>query len=336
MLWQTCSEAWQRLRTGWLRLKCMRMGCPHKPAVALVLDRTWCTCFEMRLPMALQTQDVWFQLQAEAAARAAQDVAQSTSHSVFQAGVAAEPMALDYTEAIEQHHAQVHYHVCAVPGRWLTSLQAVVRAQGMQLLRVGVCDAQGGAWVSCINLLPHRQMRLQQRQRALAVRCLLALMCGAGSGLLAHAVWIDVQAPHLADVPAQEKAQSDLRQAQALHDVLRKRLQQHAQEIERMQAQQAMHQHSLQWQAVLQANTSALWYVQLAQSGNAWRLSGQALAQADVHDLQTQLAALPIWESPPVLQQWQALAPTTHVRWPVWQFELVAQLQTAAKLRDTP
>ena len=100
MLWQTCSEAWQRLRTGWLRLKCMRMGWPHKPAVALVLDRTWCTCFEMRLPMALQTQDVWFQLQAEAAARAAQDVAQSTSHSVFQAGVAAEPMALDYTEAI--------------------------------------------------------------------------------------------------------------------------------------------------------------------------------------------------------------------------------------------
>lgn len=324
------------MSTGWRSGLWRRMGWPHKPAVALVLDRAWCICFDMRLPLALQAQDVWFQLQAEAAARATQDVAQSPSHSVFQAGAAAEPMALDYTEALDPQHAQVHYHVCAVPERWLTSLQAVVRAQGMQLWRVGVSDVNQVSWLSCINLWPHRQMRLQQRQRALALRCVLALLCGAASGLLAHAVWTDVQATHLADAPAQEKAQRDLRHAQAQLDVLRKSLQQHAQDNARMQAQQAKHQHSLQWQAVLQANTSALWFTQLTQSGNAWRLSGQALAQADVQNLQTQLTALPIWESPPVLQQWQALAPAADVRWPVWQFELVAQLQADAKLRAAP
>ncbi len=77
---------------------------------------------------------------------------------------------------------------------------------------------------------------------------------------------------------------------------------------------------------MVQDNPAAIWYAQLGQEGSAWRLSGQALAKADVQRLQSELARLPIWQTPPALRRWVDAPSAPQVRMPVWAFELVGVL----------
>lgn len=285
--------------------------------VAVDLDSTWVTRFEMRLTDALQPDDVWFQLHAEAAE---------------QAGLAGQAMALDFKSEHDRTKAEVLYRVSAVPWVLLMRVQAALQSRGWRLSRLGVHDAQNDAMLatSAINFLPHRQMRLRHSQRQFGCRCAVALLCGV---LCAHGVrmgWA-LAVSHLgADEATQALAEKTWRDTQAQHDAMHFAWQQHNEAQSQQQAQQLRQQQNLQWQTVLQANQAAVWYAKLVQEGSSWRLLGQALTEGDVQHLQTQLAAAPIWQTAPTLKQWTALPPSPDVRLPVWQFELMGVLREAS------
>lgn len=292
---------------------------PHRNSsrcVAVDLDSTWVTRFEVRLTDALQPDDVWFQLHAEAAA---------------QAGLAGGAVALDFTSEHDRTAAEVLYRVSAVPWVLLTRVQAALQDMGWRLSRLGVYEPQsdGAVATSAVNFLPHRQMRLRHIQRRFGWRCAMALLCGV---LSAHGVrmgWT-LGVSHMgADEATQARAQKTLRDTQAQHDAVRIAWQQRNEAQSQRQAHRTQQQQTLQWQTVLQANKAAVWYAQLVQEGTSWRLLGQALAESDVQHLQTQLAAAPIWQTPPTLKQWTALPPSPEVRLPVWQFELIGVLRGA-------
>lgn len=303
--WSVCLQA---MAQRW------RSHCNSSRCVAVDLDSAWVTRFEMRLTDALQPDDVWFQLHAEAAE---------------QAGLAGQAMALDFTSEHDRTTAEVLYRVSAVPWVLLMRVQAALHNRGWRLSRLGVYEPQNDATLapSAVNFLPHRQMRLRRIQRQFGWRCAVALLCGV---LGAHGLrmgWV-LGVSHLgADEATQALAQKTWRDTQAQHDALHLVWQQHKEAQSIRQAQWVQQQQALQWQTVLQANRAAVWYAKLVQEGTSWRLSGQALTEGDVLHLQTQLAAAPIWQTAPTLKQWTALPPSAKVRLPVWQFELMGVLR---------
>ena len=133
-----------------------------------------------------------------------------------------------------------------------------------------------------------------------------------------------------ADQAERLRAQHTLNNTQTQFNVAQQLLQQQTQLQTQQQSRHQQQQQTLQWQAVLHDNLSAIWYAQLTQDGSAWRLTGQALAQAEVLRLQTQLSGLPIWQTPPALKQWTVVPPEPQVRMPVWQFELAGVLAVAS------
>lgn len=281
--------------------------------VTVDIDLAWVNCFEMRLTDALNADDVWFQVQTEAAAHMQ---------------LAVEEVAFDFISEHSITDAQVLYRVFAVPKALLVSLASVVVRNGLRLSRLGVCDPQGmGAIMpSQINFLPHRQMRLEQNKRQFAWRCAAALVCGIVFALAGQSVrtfWLSQTG---ADQAARLRAQQTLNETQTQFNAAQQLLQQQTQLQSQQQRRHQLQQQSLQWQAVLHGNLSAIWYAQLTQEGSAWRLTGQALTQAEVLRLQTHFSDLPIWQTPPALKQWTALPPDPQVRMPVWQFELAGVL----------
>jgi Tfp pilus assembly protein PilN len=199
---------------------------------------------------------------------------------------------------------------------------------GLRLLRLGAYDSQGlyGVELSAINFLPHRQMRLQHLKRQFAWLYSAALMSGMLLAWGGQAVWTFWLSQTGADETARLQARQTRNDLQAQLDIAQQKLQQQTQLQSQMQSRHQHQQQTLQWQAVLQDNPAAIWYAQLGQEGSAWRLSGQALAKADVQRLQSQLARLPIWQTPPVLKRWVDAPSAPQVRMPVWAFELVGVL----------
>ena len=281
--------------------------------VTIDIDLAWVNCFEMRLTDALHADDVWFQVQTEAAA---------------QMHLAVEEVAFDFTTEHHPSDKRVVYRVFAVPQRLLTNLVLVVGGMGLRLSRLGVCDPQGAGAItpSEINFLPHRQIQLQQSKRQLALRCFAAMLCGVVLTVALQyslTFWLSQTGVGETD---RLRAQQTLNDTQAQLDAAQQLLQQQTQLQSQQQIREQQQQQTLQWQTVLHDNLSAIWYVQLEQEGSAWRLLGQALAKADVQHLQTQLSGLPIWQAPPALKQWTVLPPEPQVRMPLWQFELAGVL----------
>ena len=281
--------------------------------VCVDMDLAWVTCFDMRLTDALHADDVWFQLQTEAAA---------------QMHLPVDAVALDFFATHERVASQVLYRVFALPKDVLTRLQTAFSDMGLRLLRLGAYDSQGlyGVELSAINFLPHRQMRLQHLKRQFAWLYSAALMSGMLLALGGQAVWTFWLSQTGADETARLQARQTRNDLQAQLDIAQQKLQQQTQLQSQMQSRHQHQQQTLQWQAVLQDNPAAIWYAQLGQEGSAWRLSGQALAKADVQRLQSQLARLPIWQTPPVLKRWVDAPSAPQVRMPVWAFELVGVL----------
>jgi Tfp pilus assembly protein PilN len=281
--------------------------------VCVDMDLAWVTCFDMRLTDALHADDVWFQLQTEAAA---------------QMHLPVDAVALDFFATHERVASQVLYRVFALPKDVLTRLQTAFSDMGLRLLRLGAYDSQGlyGVELSAINFLPHRQMRLQHLKRQFAWLYSAALMSGMLLAWGGQAVWTFWLSQTGADETARLQAQQTRNDLQAQLDIAQQKLQQQTQLQSQMQSRHQHQQQTLQWQAVLQDNPAAIWYAQLGQEGSAWRLSGQALAKADVQRLQSQLARLPIWQTPPVLKRWVDAPSAPQVRMPVWAFELVGVL----------
>ena len=281
--------------------------------VCVDLDLAWVTCFDMRLTDALHADDVWFQLQTEAAA---------------QMHLPVDAVALDFFAAHESPASQVLYRVFALPKDVLTRVQMALSGMDSRLLRLGVYDSQGlyGDELSAINFLPYRQMLLQQRKRQFAWRFAAALVSGMVLALGVQSVWAFWLSQTGADDTARLQAQQTRNDLQAQLDAAQLKLQQQTQLQSQMQSRHQQQQQALQWQAVLQDNPTAIWYAQLGQEGSAWRLSGQALAKADVQSLQSQLARLPIWQAPPALKRWVDAPSAPQVRMPVWAFELVGVL----------
>jgi Tfp pilus assembly protein PilN len=250
-------------------------------------------------------------------------------------GLTAEAVAFDFISEHNGADAQVLHRVFAVPHALLVRLQALVMGMGLNLSRLGVCDPQGSnAQELCkINFLPHRQMLLQQHKRQFVWRCATALLCGMvlASGVqAAWALWLTQMGTQEA---TRQHAQQTLTDTQAKHDAVQLALQQLTQRHSQHQTRKRQQAQTAQWQAVLQTNPAAVWYEQLEQEGSAWRLSGQALAKADVQQLQSQLAGLPIWQTPPTLKHWAAWPPHMQIRLPLWQFELVAVLHDTQRDR---
>ncbi len=281
--------------------------------VCVDMDLAWVTCFDMRLTDALHADDVWFQLQTEAAA---------------QMHLPVDAVALDFFATHERVASQVLYRVFALPKDVLTRVQTAFSDMGLRLLRLGAYDSQGlyGVELSAINFLPHRQMRLQHLKRQFAWLYSAALMSGMLLAWGGQAVWTFWLSQTGADETARLQAQQTRNDLQAQLDIAQQKLQQQTQLQSQMQSRHQHQQQTLQWQAVLQDNPAAIWYAQLGQEGSAWRLSGQALAKADVQRLQSQLARLPIWQTPPVLKRWVDAPSAPQVRMPVWAFELVGVL----------
>jgi hypothetical protein len=285
--------------------------------VTVDIDLAWVNCFEMRLTDALSAEDVWFQVQTEAAAH---------MH------LAVEEVAFDFISEHSITDAQVFYRVFAVPKALLASLTSVLVGMGLRLSRLGVCDPQGmGAIMpSQVNFLPHRQMRLQQNKCQFAWRFAAALVCGIVFAMGGQSAWTFWLSQTGADQAARLRAQHTLNNTQTQFNVAQQLLQQQTQLQTQQQSRHQQQQQTLQWQAVLHDNLSAIWYAQLTQDGSAWRLTGQALAQAEVLRLQTQLSGLPIWQTSPALKQWTVVPPEPQVRMPVWQFELAGVLAVAS------
>jgi Tfp pilus assembly protein PilN len=291
--------------------------------IAVDIDLAWVNGFDMRLTNALHADDVWFQLQAEAAARLHVSTEAST-----------EVVALDFIATHDSAASQVLYRVFAIPKEVLTRLQMALTDMGLHLSRLGVVDAQGlcPPELSAINFLPHRQMRCQQRKRQLAWRCLAALLCGWVLAVGLQSVGAFWLAQTGIDDAARLQSQQTLQDTQAQLDAAQHLFQQQTQRQSQHQAQQQsrhqQQQQTLQWQAVLHEEQAAIWYAQLGQDGSAWHVSGLALAKADVQRLQSRLARLRIWQTPPALKRWVDSPPAPHVRMPVWEFELAGVLAT--------
>lgn len=285
--------------------------------VTIDIDLAWVNCFEMRLTDSLDAEDVWFQVQTEAAAHMR---------------LAVEEVAFDFTTEHHPSDKQVVYRVFAVREALLTSLSSVVGGMGLQLSRLGVCDPQGAGAItpSEINLLPHRQMRLQRSKRQFAWCCVAALLVGMVLAMGLQSAWTFWLSQTGVGEAERLRAQQTLNDTQAQLDAAQHMLKQQTQQQSQQQSRQQQQQQTLQWQSVLHDNLSAIWYVQLEQEGSAWRLLGQALAKADVQHLQTQLSGLPIWQTPPALKQWTVLPPEPQVRMPLWQFELAGVLLDSA------
>ncbi len=291
--------------------------------VCVDMDLVWVTCFDMRLTDALHADDVWFQLQTEAAA---------------QMHLPVDAVVLDFFATHERAASQVLYRVFALPKDVLTRVQTAFSDMGLRLLRLGAYDPQGlyGAELSAINFLPHRQMLLQHLKRQFAWLYSAALMSGMLLALGGQAVWTFWLSQTGADETARLQAQQTRNDLQVQLDAAQQKLQQQTQLQSQMQSRHQHQQQTLQWQAVLQDNPAAIWYAQLEQEGSAWRLSGQALAKADVQRLQSQLARLPIWQTPPALKRWVDAPPAPQVRMPVWAFELAGvllEVEDAHKLK---
>ena len=281
--------------------------------VCVDMDLAWVTCFDMRLTDALHADDVWFQLQTEAAA---------------QMHLPVDAVALDFFATHERVASQVLYRVFALPKDVLTRVQTAFSDMGLRLLRLGAYDPQGlyGVELSAINFLPHRQMRLQHLKRQFAWLYSAALMSGMLLALGGQAVWTFWLSQTGADETARLQARQTRNDLQAQLDIAQQKLQQQTQLQSQMQSRHQHQQQTLQWQAVLQDNPAAIWYAQLGQEGSAWRLSGQALVKADLQRLRSQLARIPIWQTPPALKRWVDAPPAPQVRMPVWAFELVGVL----------
>jgi Tfp pilus assembly protein PilN len=290
-----------------------RQAADDQVLVAVDMDLAWVTCFDMRLTDALHADDVWFQLQTEAAA---------------QMHLSVDAVVLDFFATHESAVSQVLYRVFALPKDVLTRVQMALSGMDLRLLRLGVYDPQGlyGAELSAINFLPYRQMLLQQRKRQFAWRFAAALVSGMVLALGVQSVWAFWLSQTGADETARLQAQQKHNGLQAQLDAAQQKLQQQTQLQSQMQSRHQHQQQTLQWQAVLQDNPTAIWYEQLGQEGSAWRLTGQALAKADVQRLQSQLARLPIWHTPPTLKHWGDAPPAPQVRMPVWAFELAGVL----------
>ena len=291
--------------------------------VRVDMDLAWVTCFDVRLTDALHADDVWFQLQTEAAA---------------QMHLPVDAVVLDFFPTHESAASQVLYRVFALPKDVLTRVQTAFSDMGLRLLRLGAYDSQGlyGVELSAINFLPHRQMRLQHLKRQFAWLYSAALMSGMLLALGGQAVWTFWLSQTGADETARLQARQTRNDLQAQLDIAQQKLQQQTQLQSQMQSRHQHQQQTLQWQAVLQDNPAAIWYAQLEQEGSAWRLSGQALAKADVQRLQSQLARLPIWQTPPALKRWVDAPPAPQVRMPVWAFELAGvllEVEDAHKLK---
>ena len=281
--------------------------------IAVDMDVAWVTCFEIRLTDVLHADDVWFQLQTEAAA---------------QMHLSVDAVALDFFATHESAVSQVLYRVFGLPKDVLMRVQTALSGMGFRLLRLGVYDPEGryGAELSTINFLPYRQTLLQQRKRQFAWRFAAALVSGLVLALGVQSVWAFWLSQTGADETARLQAQQKRNDLQAQLDAAQHKLQQQTLWQSQMQSRHQQQQQALQWQAVLQDNPTAIWYAQLGQEGSAWRLTGQALAKADVQRLQSQLAGLPIWHTPPTLKHWGDAPPAPQVRMPVWAFELAGVL----------
>ena len=281
--------------------------------VCVDMDLAWVTCFDMLLTDALHADDVWFQLQTEAAA---------------QMHLPVDAVVLDFFATQERAASQVLYRVFALPKDVSVRMQLALSGMGLRLLRLGVYDPQSlyGAELSAVNFLPHRQMLLQHLKRQFTWLYSAALMSGMLLALGGQAVWTFWLSQTGADEAARLQAQQTRNDLQAQLDIAQQKLQQQKHLQSQMQSRHQHQQQTLQWQAVLQDNPAAIWYAQLEQEGSAWRLSGQALAKADVQRLQSQLARLPIWQTPPALKRWVDAPPAPQARIPVWAFELTGIL----------
>jgi Tfp pilus assembly protein PilN len=281
--------------------------------IAVDMDLAWVTCFDMRLTDALHADDVWFQLQTEAAA---------------QMHLSVDAVALDFFATHERAASSVLYRVFALPKDVLTSVQTALPGMGSRLLRMGVCDAQGirTQELSAINFLPYRQMLLQHRKRQFAWCFGATLVCGMVLAVVVQSVWTAWLSHRGADEAVRLQAHQTLNDTQAQLEAAEKKLQQQTHLQSQMQSRHQQQQQTLQWQEVLQDNSTAIWYAQLGQEGSAWRLSGQALVKADLQRLRSQLARIPIWQTPPALKRWVDAPPAPQVRMPVWAFELVGVL----------
>lgn len=292
-----------------------------KTDVTVDIDLAWVNSFEMRLTDALHADDVWFQVQTEAAERMQ---------------LAFEDVSFDFTAEHRPSDKQMVYSVFALPKVLLTSLSSVVGERGLRLTRLGVCNPLGVGAItpSTIDFLPHRQLQRQQSKRQFVWRCFAAMLCGVVLTFGLQSTWTFWLLQTGAGEAERLGAQQTLNDTQAELDATQQMLQQQTQLHLQLQSRQRQQQQTLQWQAVLHDNLSAIWYVQLEQEDGAWRLVGQALAKADVKRLQAQLSALPIWQTAPALKQWSALPSESLVRLPLWQFELMGKLLDAESSHD--
>jgi hypothetical protein len=169
-------------------------------------------------------------------------------------------------------------------------------------------------------------MLLQQRKRQFAWRFAAALVSGMVLALGLQSVWTFWVSQKGADDTALLKAQQTRNDLQDQLDAAQQKLQQQTHLQSQMKNRLQQQQQTLQWQAVLRDNPTAIWYAQLGQEGSAWRLSGQASTKTDVQRLQSQLTRLPIWQTPPALKRWVDAPPAPQVRMPVWAFELAGVL----------
>jgi TolA-binding protein len=169
-------------------------------------------------------------------------------------------------------------------------------------------------------------MRLQHRKCQFAWCFGAALVCGMVLAVVVQSVWTAWLSHKGADEAVRLQAHQTLNDTQAQLEAAEKKLQQQTHLQSQMQSRHQQQQQTLQWQEVLQDNSTAIWYAQLGQEGSAWRLSGQALVKADLQRLRSQLARIPIWQTPPALKRWVDAPPAPQVRMPVWAFELVGVL----------
>lgn len=321
-------------------------------ALCVALDDAWVVRHTMHLPDGLGDQDLDFQVQAEV-----QALSPDTPLCVDHRASPVTRAANDETNTPERA-----YEALALPVQRLQDIQSMARVAGLPLHMVTchsdaaerlqtpagsalvkalglvstphavACGLALSVWdVSGFNLLPHRLWARQRQQRAWRWRMLVGVALGAGGmACVAATVWLLTMlgaplpsADVLAEVDqAWRKARSAHHQASAEH-----------QQVEQWrhwwQAQHDTQQATLRWHQALADVGDGLWLSQVHQQQTRWEVQGETLSPELAQAWVQQLAALPVWQRAPELQQLMQTRSGSASGWHVWQFRVVAELKAA-------
>lgn len=193
------------------------------------------------------------------------------------------------------------------------------------LVACGLCLA---AWAETgLNFLPHRRWARQRRQRAwmqhlggvVALGAVLTVGCVAWLEAMAHA-----HQQQLLDGP---RVRERLAAAQSAQQELRAALQRATAQGEWLKAHHLQQQHTVQWHDALRQASHKLWVSHLRQDKAHWVVQGEALSAAQVQQWARQLAALPVWQRAPEVQQLQFVRSASAAGGWVWQFRIDAELK---------